>query len=304
MTESPHATNDGTDTTKAVASTPPARARPRVWTVFVVLVVTLVATVGIQIVVVIGMIAWYVAGGRDIRQVASDLPAQLTAPPVMIGFLLLTQTIMGLAAFIPARLSPKPARVRLGLLRPVLPLWGYPVVMVGSLTPLALGVALAELVATVLPSDTSARLIYEQMTLPWAVPFVVCIALAPGFVEETLFRGYVQRRLLQRWRPWVAILVTSILFGLFHLNPPAVVNAFVLGLWLGILAWRTGSVWPGALCHAFINGAWNTWRIGIHFGAFSETPPTGVMIGGGVLIGACFLLSIWACIKGGLTAKS
>jgi len=150
MTESPHATNDGTDTTKAVASTPPARAKPRVWTVFVALVVALVATVGIQIVVVIGMIAWYVAGGRDIRQVASDLPAQLTAPPVMIGFLLLTQTIMGLAAFIPARLSPKPARVRLGLLRPVLPLWGYPVVMVGSLTPLALGVALAELVATVL----------------------------------------------------------------------------------------------------------------------------------------------------------
>jgi membrane protease YdiL (CAAX protease family) len=275
-----------------------------VWTVFVVLVVTLVATVGIQIVVVIGMIAWYVAGGTDIRQVASDLPAQLTTPPVMIGFLLLTQTIMGLAAFIPARLSPQPTLVRLGLLRPALPIWGYPVVMIGSLAPLALGVALAEWIATVTPSDPSARLLYEQMTLPWAIPFVLCIALVPGFMEELLFRGYVQRRLLERWRPWVAILVTSVLFGLFHVNPPAVVNAFVLGLWLGVLAWRTGSVWPGMLCHAFINGAWNTWHIGIHFRAFPETPSTGVIVVVGVLIGVCFLLSIWALYRSGFRTQS
>jgi membrane protease YdiL (CAAX protease family) len=304
MMHEQHVTNDLTDAAKATASARPPRATPRVWTVFVALVVALVAAVGVQIVVAIGLVAWYVASGVDIQQVAQDLPARLTAPPVIIGMLLLGQITVGLAAFVPAQLSRQPTRVRLGLLRPALPIWGYPVVVIGSLAPLALGVALAEGIATVVPSDESARRIYDQMTLPWAVPLVLAVALAPGFMEELLFRGYVQRRLLERWRPWVAILVTSVLFGIFHVNPPAIVNAFVLGLWLGVLAWRTGAVWPGMLCHAFINGAWNTWHIGIHFGAFPKTPSTGVIVVAGVLIGACFLLSIWTLYRSGFQTVS
>jgi membrane protease YdiL (CAAX protease family) len=304
MMQEQHVTNDVTDAAKATASAQPTRATPRVWTVFVALIVALMAAVGVQIVVAIALVAWYVASGVDIQQVSQDLPARLTTPAMVIGMLLLAQITVGLAAFVPARLSPQPTLARLGLVRPALPAWGYPVVMTGSLAPLALGVALAELIATVVPSDPSVQRLYDQMTLSWAIPFVLSVALAPGFMEELLFRGYVQRRLLERWRPWVAILVTSVLFGIFHVNPPAIVNAFVLGLWLGVLAWRTGAVWPGMMCHAFINGAWNTWHIGIHFGAFPKTPSTGVIVVAGVLIGACFLLSIWTLYRSGFQTVS
>jgi membrane protease YdiL (CAAX protease family) len=122
---------------------------------------------------------------------------------------------------------------------------------------------------------------------------VVFIAVVPGFVEETFFRGYMQRTLLKRWSPATAILVTTFLFAIMHIVPHAVANAFVIGLWLGVLAWRTGSVWPGIVTHAFINGAWNVWQIGKVLGVFPPVPsiPFGVAIGAVVL--GCFIASIW-----------
>lgn len=53
--------------------------------------------------------------------------------------------------------------------------------------------------------------------------FVVMLVFA-GFTEEFFFRGFVQTRLeaLTR-RPWVALLVTSVLFALYHL-PYALLN--------------------------------------------------------------------------------
>ena len=124
-------------------------------------------------------------------------------------------------------------------------------------------------------------------------PFVLFIALVPGFVEETFFRGYMPRRLLQRWSPAVGILVTTALFAIMHITPHAVVNAFVIGLWLGVLAWRTGSVWPGVVSHAFINGSWNIWQIGKVLGVFPRTPHVTVTATLCAVVLGCFLASVW-----------
>jgi len=147
--------------------------------------------------------------------------------------------------------------------------------------------------AQVIKPDPSVPHLYEQMTWEWAVPFVLFIALVPGFVEETLFRGYIQRRLLKRWSPAVAILVTTVLFAIMHIMPHAVVNAFVIGLWLGVLAWRTGSVWPGIVSHAFINGSWNIWQIGKVLGYFPPIPSPAVTATICAVVVGCFLASVW-----------
>jgi membrane protease YdiL (CAAX protease family) len=133
--------------------------------------------------------------------------------------------------------------------------------------------------------------LYRQMTWEAAVPFLLFIAVVPAFMEELLFRGYIQGRLLQRWPAWVAILVTSVLFALMHVAPHAVAAAFPLGLWLGVLAWRTGSVWPGIVCHAFVNGAWNVWQVGRSLTGLEENPPAPVLVGLGVVGLVCFVLS-------------
>lgn len=47
------------------------------------------------------------------------------------------------------------------------------------------------------------------------------------------------------------------LFGILHIDPLHVIFATVLGVWLGVLAWRCGSVWPAIACHIAVNAALN-----------------------------------------------
>ncbi len=130
------------------------------------------------------------------------------------------------------------------------------------------------------------------MNWQWAGPLLLFISLAPGFMEELLFRGYIQSRLLKRWPAGWAILVSSVLFGLLHIMPQAVVFATVVGLWLGVVAWRTNSVWPGIACHAFVNGAWNVWQLGKVLLKWPEVPPLFLLIPIGLLVVGCFAVSV------------
>jgi len=286
----------------------PRKPLPRIWTVFVAYFAAFAGSVLVQIIAGIFLVVWLLAHGADVKQLTSDLQAMLSTPQGFIALASMSQLAIGLAAFIPARLSTEPTRLRLGLVAPGLPAWAYPIIAIGSLPPLALGIALAVALARVITPDPGVQHLYEQMTWAWAVPFVIFIALVPGFVEETFFRGYLQRRLLERWSPAVAILVTTTLFAIMHIMPHAVVNAFVIGLWLGVLAWRTGSVWPSVVSHAFINGSWNVWQTGKMLGVFSPVPQVGVTVTISVLAIGCFLASIWLLVRrplqtGGTTAS-
>ncbi|MEX2558454.1 MAG: type II CAAX endopeptidase family protein, partial [Pirellulales bacterium] len=231
------------------------------------------------------------AGAGDVQKLVDQLTVALTTPLAFILLGIPTQLIIGLAGMVPARLSPVPARLRLGLVRPRLPWWGNLVVMLGTSLPFGIGVAAAYGLATVIPPDPSLERMYRAMTLPIAVPFVLFIALAPGFMEELFFRGYMQRRLLERWSAWPAILVTSLLFAILHITPHAIAVALPVGIWFGVVAWRTGSVWPGILCHAFLNGAWNVWQIGS--GLTGRETKSEAIIAAGMIAVVSFAASVW-----------
>ena len=81
---------------------------------------------------------------------------------------------------------------------------------------------------------------------------VVVGVLAP-IGEELFFRGYLQTRLRQVWRPGPAILVTALAFGVIHGEPVHGVLAFLLGLYLGLVTERAASVVPAVVCHAANN---------------------------------------------------
>jgi membrane protease YdiL (CAAX protease family) len=251
------------------------------------------AAFGVQVIVVLVLVGIEVSGGMQPQQLAENLPRRILHPPIFIGMLVLSQLAMGLSGLIPARLSPEPLLDRVGICRTRLSLWVYPLLMVGSLVPLALGIGAAHLVAQVIKPDETLLLLYEQMTTMWAIPFIILIGLAPGMMEELFFRGYVQRRLIKRWSPRKGILVTSIIFGLFHVTPHAIPMAFIMGLWLGWLAWRTGSIWPGVCCHAFVNSTWNVWQVGQRLWGLPEVPSVAVIIAGGLVFVSCFLVSVW-----------
>lgn len=78
---------------------------------------------------------------------------------------------------------------------------------------------------------------------------VVCL-LAP-IAEELVFRGAALRLLLQ-WKPehrWLMILLSALLFAVAHMNPAQFIHPILIGLLLGWMYERTGSVLPGIIYH-------------------------------------------------------
>jgi membrane protease YdiL (CAAX protease family) len=82
---------------------------------------------------------------------------------------------------------------------------------------------------------------------------LLVVSLLAGVAEELFFRGFMQTRLSQRWRPWTAILVSALFFGIMHLDFVQSPLALCLGIWLGFVCERSGSLWPAIVAHVANN---------------------------------------------------
>lgn len=78
----------------------------------------------------------------------------------------------------------------------------------------------------------------------------VAVGLLAPLVEEMVFRGAILRSLLSTMsRPWAAVVVSAVMFALFHANPAQMPHALLVGLLLGWMYMRTGSIVPGVAYH-------------------------------------------------------
>jgi membrane protease YdiL (CAAX protease family) len=76
--------------------------------------------------------------------------------------------------------------------------------------------------------------------------------------EELLFRGWLFATLGARYRPWIAVTVSSLLFGLVHaLNPNATLlgmaNLTLFGAFLALFALAEGGLWSACAWHTIWN---------------------------------------------------
>jgi membrane protease YdiL (CAAX protease family) len=98
--------------------------------------------------------------------------------------------------------------------------------------------------------------------------------------EEFCFRGVILNRLLN-WTPtWVAVSITSFLFGLAHLNLLQSMYAFVFGFAFSLVYLRFRTIWAPIILHAACN-ATNSFLVG------SELPYLPFLMVSAVLSG-CF----------------
>jgi membrane protease YdiL (CAAX protease family) len=100
-----------------------------------------------------------------------------------------------------------------------------------------------------------ARRVLEGATGPDLFGAVVVFGVMAGASEELFFRGYMQTRLREAWGPARAVVVTSACFGILHLDLPGIHSAlaFAMGLYLGAIVERTGSMLPALVCHVVNN---------------------------------------------------
>ncbi|HAA50201.1 MAG TPA: CPBP family intramembrane metalloprotease domain-containing protein, partial [Planctomycetaceae bacterium] len=106
----------------------------------------------------------------------------------------------------------------------------------------------------------------------------LAVAVTPAVCEEFLFRGFVLSALDHPGRRRLAVVLSALAFGVVHMIPQQVFYATLLGLVLGLMALRTGSIWPGLAFHFTFNGigvlkerwnvhdrlpAWSEWLISV-----------------------------------------
>ncbi|MBO7590569.1 MAG: CPBP family intramembrane metalloprotease [Prevotella sp.] len=86
------------------------------------------------------------------------------------------------------------------------------------------------------------------MATPWG--YLVIGLLAP-LSEEIVMRGAILKELLksEKLGVWPAITISALMFALIHMNPAQMPHAFLIGLLLGWMYWRTGSILPGVAYH-------------------------------------------------------
>jgi len=82
--------------------------------------------------------------------------------------------------------------------------------------------------------------------------FLYMVIAAP-ILEELIFRGIMLDGLLKKYSPIKAILISSILFGLVHLNPWQFVAGLFLGLFMGWVYYKTKSLSLAIIIHAAVN---------------------------------------------------
>jgi len=86
----------------------------------------------------------------------------------------------------------------------------------------------------------------------WWGAFMKITIMAP-IVEELIFRGLILQGFRRNYNPFKTVLISAILFSLFHLNPWQMPATFVLGLFLGWIMIRTNSIIAAIMGHSINN---------------------------------------------------
>mgnify|MGYP000682556751 CR=1 FL=1 len=118
-------------------------------------------------------------------------------------------------------------------------------IALGSILPMQF---LAEKINLTIPEGTE-EMFKSIMKVSWGY---VALGLMVPFAEEIVFRGAIQRILqnaLGERNRWIAIVISALIFGIIHFNLAQGLHAFLVGLLLGWLYSKTGSILPGFVFH-------------------------------------------------------
>jgi len=82
---------------------------------------------------------------------------------------------------------------------------------------------------------------------------VISVGIIPAFVEEMLFRGVILNGFKENYSHKKAIIVSSLLFGIVHLNPWQFVTAFIMGMVSAWVCLKIKSLTLSIYMHLFNN---------------------------------------------------
>lgn len=200
----------------------------------------------------------------------ASLQAADASDPKVLGYLKLTQFLYTLVVYLAPPLvfawlaDPKPANWMHLDKKPT------PIPVVLALLIMLAGLPLVGFMGdwnhTWHFSETTRRMTEQAETLTKAllqmhnfgtlIVNIFLIAVIPAIAEEFFFRGVMQRLMIQMMRPipWVAILITGIVFSAIHMEWMDFVPRALLGFLLGAIYYLSGNLWLPIIGHFLNNG--------------------------------------------------
>lgn len=135
-------------------------------------------------------------------------------------------------------------------------------------TYLALGKGISQIYKI---GDETATVLQYFQSLVMAQPLwslLLLMAVLPAVCEELAFRGFIFGGLLRHGGAVRAIVVSALLFGFTHPVLQQSMAACLMGLMLGLIAWRTG----GVLCTMIVHAINNTLSLTLAWCATHDLP--------------------------------
>jgi uncharacterized protein len=102
-------------------------------------------------------------------------------------------------------------------------------------------------------SRQAQSIVASGVSVPTALATLFFIGILVPFAEEAFFRGVLYRWLRDRWGVKAGAIISSVIFGLVHLEIATAITATVLGLGLAYIYERHKSLWSCTLVHALNN---------------------------------------------------
>lgn len=115
---------------------------------------------------------------------------------------------------------------------------------------------------------------------------VLAVTVGAPLLEELLFRGVLWGALDRHLPTWLVLVLTSVFFAAWHLDPVQGLAVLFTGLVLGGLRWASGSVWPSVLAH-LVNNTLAT--VGTATTAEPDVPLWAALLAATASVGLVFL---------------
>jgi membrane protease YdiL (CAAX protease family) len=112
---------------------------------------------------------------------------------------------------------------------------------------------------------------------PWTM--LAAVALSAPLGEEIFFRGFALPAMTNSMRARWAALLSAVLFSAMHWDAVGALGLFEIGLWLAVLRFGSGSIFPAMLGHALNNAIAGSWfLLGLQTAGHAP-PPWAVKLG-------------------------
>jgi membrane protease YdiL (CAAX protease family) len=125
-----------------------------------------------------------------------------------------------------------------------------------SLSGMALLLATSDLTSYLIGRAIVPPVMVDVYRTSWLPLLLLALLIAAPLQEEILVRGYLYTGIAAaRAGPALAVLVSSVAWGLMHIQYDwyGIVSIMIMGLYLGVVRYKTASLWLTMLLHAIAN---------------------------------------------------